>query len=120
MVLVSHAGNRCDNNSNYGIWTVKNQQGTVPCTGNDEIYKLIDELPEGIISAVVQGHRHTFSHYFYKGIPIIGTSAGGYYLNSIRLRFTLERNTAYLLKEDFIIEGPIPVCGKVFEGTKRC
>ena len=64
---------------------------------------MIDELPEGLVDAVVQGHRHTQSHYFYKGIPIIGTINGGFYLNTIRLRFTLDKDRAYLLDEDLLI-----------------
>jgi 2',3'-cyclic-nucleotide 2'-phosphodiesterase (5'-nucleotidase family) len=59
----------------------------------------LDELPEGMINAVVQGHRHTQSHYFYKGVPIIGTTNGGYYLNTVKLRFTLNHTTAFLKAE---------------------
>jgi 5'-nucleotidase len=84
------------------------------------LFKLLDELPEGTVDAVVQGHRHTESHYFYKGIPIIGTVNGGYYLNSIRMRFTLKENKVIIDKDELYIEGPIPVCAKVFENTGKC
>jgi hypothetical protein len=50
---------------------------------------MIDELPPGTIHAVIQGHRHSTSHYYYKGIPIIGTINGGFYLNSLKLKFTI-------------------------------
>ncbi len=87
---------------------------------NDEMFKLLDSLPPGMIDAVVQGHRHTQSHYFYKGVPIIGAINGGFYFNTIRLRFSLEGKKAYILDEDLLIEGPIPVCERIFEGTSKC
>lgn len=59
---------------------------------------------------MIQGHHHTQSHYFYKGIPIIGTVNGGFYFNTIKLRFTLDGDKAYILNKDLMIEGPIPVC----------
>lgn len=92
LVLVSHVGNTCNNNSDYGVWTAHNQQENLPCEKDDEMFKLLDELPVGMIDAVIQGHRHTQSHYFYKSTPIIGTTNGGYYLNTIKLSFTLFQN----------------------------
>jgi hypothetical protein len=86
----------------------------------DEIFRLLDEIPSGLIDAVVQGHRHTQSHYFYKGVPIIGAINGGFYFNTIRLRFTLDGKKAYIQDEDLLIEGPIPVCEKIFDGTNKC
>jgi hypothetical protein len=84
------------------------------------LFRLLDEIPTGMIDAVVQGHRHVQSHYFYKGIPIIGTINGGYYFNTIRLRFTLDKNMAFIMDEDLLIEGPIPVCERIFHGTNKC
>lgn len=66
--------------------------------------KLINSLPNGTIDAVVQGHRHKFSHHFIKGIPVIGTNNGGVYFNVLYLNF-YKKELYYKL-----IEGPIPVC----------
>jgi hypothetical protein len=51
----------------------------------DEISLLLKGLPPGTIDAVLQGHRHKFSHQFIKGIPIMGTINGGYYFNILYL-----------------------------------
>lgn len=54
--------------------------------------ELINALPAGTIHGVVQGHRHTVSHVFIKGIPVIGNINGGYYFNVMYLTFN-DKNT---------------------------
>ena len=71
-------------------------------------------LPAGTLDGVVQGHRHKFSHHFINGIPVMGTINGGYYFNILHLKFF--DGKIY----DKNIEGPIPVCEKVFENTRTC
>lgn len=65
---------------------------------------LIKSLPAGTIDGVVQGHRHTFSHHFIAGVPVMGTIKGGYYFNIMYLKF----NDNIIV--DKRMEGPIPVC----------
>ena len=76
---------------------------------------LIDSLPEGTIDGVVQGHRHRPVHNFRKGIPYMGNINGGYYFNVMYLTFDERKK----LKESKI-EGPIPVCEKIFSNIGRC
>jgi hypothetical protein len=47
---------------------------------------LIKSLPNGTIDGVVQGHRHTFSHHFIQGIPVMGTINGGFYFNIMTMK----------------------------------
>lgn len=75
---------------------------------------LVKSLPEGTIQGVVQGHRHTVSHYFINGVPIMGNINGGFYFNVMYLTFHNKKVV------DSKIEGPIPVCEKIFENTGRC
>lgn len=77
--------------------------------------KLIKALPNGTIHGVVQGHRHTVSHVFVNGIPVMGNINGGYYFNTMYLTFDI-KNTVI----DSKIEGPIPVCEKIFKNTGQC
>lgn len=58
---------------------------------------------------VIQGHHHTVSHLFIDGIPIMGNINGGFYFNVMYLTFNRDK---VLL--DAKIEGPIPVCEKIF------
>ena len=102
IVLVTHVGMSCANNFTYGVWNINNSPNICP---NDEISILIDNLPEGTIDAVIQGHRHRIAHYYYKGIPFMGVINGGYYANFMYLKF--DRNKKII---DTSIEGPVPVC----------
>ena len=47
-------------------------------------------------------------------IPVIGNINGGYYFNVMYLNFINKQVV------DSLIEGPIPVCEKVFNNTKTC
>jgi hypothetical protein len=71
-------------------------------------------LPVGTVDGIVQGHRHKFSHHFIRGVPVMGNINGGYYFNVMYLKFL--NNIVY----DKVIEGPIPVCEKIFSNTKLC
>ena len=77
---------------------------------------MLDKLPAGTVDAVVQGHRHEIVHFYKNNIPIVGSINGGYYFNVIYL--TYNKKTKKIV--DTSIEGPIPVCDKVFTNTKRC
>lgn len=56
VVIVSHVGNRCPQNSTYDVRTNETEQEA--CDPDDEIIKLLDSLPEGTVDGVVEGHRH--------------------------------------------------------------
>lgn len=47
--------------------------------------KLLHSLPSGTVDAVVQGHRHTFSHVWINNVPVAGTPNLGTYFNVIYL-----------------------------------
>jgi hypothetical protein len=46
---------------------------------------LLRSLPKGTINAVVQGHRHVFSHVWVDNIPIVGVANLATYFNVIYL-----------------------------------
>lgn len=66
VLVVGHLGNDCNISNAYGKWTKDSKQ---PDCGvpNDEATKLINDLPEGTIDGLLQGHRHKFAHHFIKG-----------------------------------------------------
>lgn len=66
VLILGHVGNDCTIGNKYGKWTKSTEQP--PCgIDNDEITKLIHDLPDGTIDGVIQGHRHKFAHHFIKG-----------------------------------------------------
>ena len=113
VLILAHVGNDCNITNKYGFWTKDTIQE--PCgVDSDEITLLINALPTGTIDGVIQGHRHKFAHHYIKGIPYMGTINGGYYFNVLYLYF----NKNKLI--DTKIEGPIPVCEKVFAHLGTC
>jgi 2',3'-cyclic-nucleotide 2'-phosphodiesterase (5'-nucleotidase family) len=70
---------------------------------------MIDDLPKGTIDGIIQGHRHKIANYYYNGIPYMGATNGGFYLHSMSLKFDSDNKLT-----DSYIEGPIPICEKVF------
>jgi 5'-nucleotidase len=113
VLILSHMGNYCEADNSYGLWFENTRQGS-SCQEEDEMGVLLKSLPTGTIDGVVQGHRHRFSHHFIRGVPVMGTINGGYYFNILYLSFYNKQ--IY----DRYIEGPVPVCEKVFQNLGTC
>lgn len=112
VLIAGHMGNDCTIGNTYGKWAYDTPQEE--CGVHDEATQLIDALPNGTIDGILQGHRHKFAHHFHKGVPYLGTINGGFYLNVLYLKF---HRTTLIEK---IIEGPIPVCERVFANFGTC
>jgi 2',3'-cyclic-nucleotide 2'-phosphodiesterase (5'-nucleotidase family) len=80
--------------------------------------KLLNSLEEGILDAVIGGHRHEIVHNFINNIPISHSINGGLYSNLTYLTF--DKITKKLLSDKTKLEGPLPSCERVFDTTKRC
>jgi 2',3'-cyclic-nucleotide 2'-phosphodiesterase (5'-nucleotidase family) len=76
------------------------------------------------IDAIIQGHEHSMSHYFYKGIPIVGSISDGLYFNILYLNFSVDYSSPHkrpeFIKQQTKIEGPIAICKEVFAFSKNC
>jgi 5'-nucleotidase len=120
IVIAAHAGVKC-NPSKPELAGLRIRKPTDPqsqCNNEDEIVRLLKSLPEGTVDAVVSGHTHTVVHHWIGGIPVIQGGAFGKYINLIYL--TYDWNRKKVRHEQTRIEGPIPVCSKVFENQKDC
>lgn len=121
VILLSHFGAFCteDKETTFTLqmWTKDSKHSQ--CDPNTELQVLLDAIGEGIIDAVVAGHRHNMNHHFINGIPVIQTPNSASYSNIIYLAFDANNNYK-LLPDKISIEGPLPLCPKVFENTKRC
>jgi hypothetical protein len=91
-----------------------------------EIVDLINSLFEksekegNIIDGVIAGHIHQTVNKFIKGIPII-QNPGNTFANLFYLKFKQNENgNDFLMKDESIIEGPIPLCSKIFTNNFRC
>ena len=77
----------------------------------------MEQLDSTLVDAVFAGHTHNMLHQFTNsGIPIIISECYAKYLNVLYI--DLDLLTKKVIKK--LIEGPIPICSKVFSKRKIC
>lgn len=121
VVLLSHIGIICgkENNLTLNMYKPTDEQETCGSGLGADLFDLIQKLKKGTIDAIVTGHSHREAHHFVNDIPIISPVNNGIYANIIYLAF--DKNNNYQLAKDQIrIEGPLPICAKIFQKNKRC
>lgn len=118
VVITAHSGLSCDpgQHPEDTIRTEKDVQGS--CDKSGEMDILLSSLPPGVIDAVVSGHTHTIVHHWVNGIPVIQGSYMGKYINVIALTYDWGKHE--LVTDKTQIEGPIPICEKVFQNRGDC
>jgi 5'-nucleotidase len=119
VVLTAHVGLKCEAgkaNPAYSMRKETDPQGD--CGDQDEMVRLLRNLPAGTLDAVISGHSHQVVHHWVAGVPVIQGGAFGRYLNVIYLTYDWEQKK--LIPEESRIEGPIPVCTQVFQNQNDC
>ena len=119
IVLLSHIGLGCGNGNNLTLNMYKPEDKQEECNQGSDIYKLIYEIEEGTIDAVVTGHSHREVHHFIRNIPIISPINNGLYANIIYLAFD-KKNNYKIVKKQARIEGPLPICKQIFQKSLKC
>ena len=92
------------------------------CDKNNEIMTFLEEIKNnGIqIDGVVAAHTHDIAHHWISSIPVI-QSSGSDYFNILYLPFKVNKDDSLSLQNNKItIEGPVPVCEKLWPETKNC
>jgi 5'-nucleotidase len=119
VLLTAHVGLKCNpdkNSANHIMRKETDPQGE--CGDQDEMVRLLRSLPAGTIDGVVSGHSHQVIHHWIAGVPVIQGGAFGRYINVIYL--TYDWSQQKLVTDETRIEGPIPVCGQVFQNQNDC
>lgn len=119
VVVVAHVGLQCDDGLGIDATRLRGLDGPQEGCGEDgEMVRLLRALPQGTVDAVVSGHSHTVVHHWVSGIPVIQGGTRLRYYNAIHL--PVDVGTGKLLKDRVVIEGPMPICEKVFAATGDC
>ena len=122
IIALAHAGLACGDAYTNAPWRIRKPTDRQPdCNSHEpknEIVRLLQELPPGTVDAVVSGHTHTLVHQWVNGVPVIQGGVSGRYLNLIYITYNSE--TGRVQPDLGRIEGPIPVCSKVFENQGDC
>ncbi len=119
VLVTAHAGTRCEETPMlraWGLWSERDAIGS--CESEDEISKLALKMDPSQLNGIVAGHTHQVIHHFLNRIPVIEGEAYSQYFNVIY--YTFEKSSGKLLPEMTKIEGLVPICAKVFQGTNHC
>jgi len=114
VVLLSHIGLGCGQGNNLTLNMYKPTDKQESCSQSSDLYTLINSIDEGVIDAVVTGHSHREVHHWIRNIPIVSPINYGAYANIIYLPFDRKNNYKFVLNETRI-EGPLPICEKIFK-----
>ena len=114
VVLLSHIGFWCGYSGtgqdvNFTLNMYKKDDKQEPCAQDSNITKLLNDIEDGLLDAVVTGHSHCEVHHWIKDIPIISTVNNGAYANILYLAFD-KKNKLKLVPSANRIEGPLPIC----------
>ena len=122
VILLANIGIDCDGDEimKLNMYTSATTQNL--CKSDNELYQLITSLDNNIIDAVITGQSHKQVHHWVKGIPIVSSINNGYYTNILYLAFKWSKSKQIFEITDnkVAIEGPIPVCEKIFNKTLNC
>ena len=125
VLLLTHFGPKCENENEekmkLQMRDVNTQQRE--CKETEEIMTFLEQIKndETIqIDGVVASHVHDIVHHWISGIPVI-ESSGSDYFNVMYLPFRVNKDGSVSLQSNkIVIEGPIPVCEKIWPDSKNC
>ncbi len=124
IILLAHFGIECyqqtlEERNTYNIYT-KNDKFT-ECDTNEELFFVLQYLTTKEIDVIISGHTHFNVHQFFNDIPVISNINEAANFNLMYLNFKKDENGKYkFLPSETLIEGPIPICEKIFSITLRC
>ena len=124
IILLAHFGMDCSKQLHDIIYTLKMHNSSSnysDCSNDGELYILLKNLKKGLIDVVVSGHTHQIVHQWVFNYPVISSINNGKYSNIMYLSFKKDSDGKYkYLPEKTLIEGPLPICDKVFNKTLHC
>lgn len=119
VVITAHVGLKCERGrASAASHMRKPTEPQGDCGARDEMVRLLKSVPTGTVDAVVAGHSHQVVHHWVAGVPVIQGGAFGRYFNVIYLNYDVKERK--LLTDLTRIEGPVPVCPKVFQNQNDC
>ena len=124
IILLGHFGLKCFNNlelyeNKEKLKIRKKNDIQCPCENNENLKHLLESLPDKTIDIFIGGHLHMNTHHWINNI-VCATTNGSNYFNVLYLKFNkINKNNDYILK-DVEIEGPIPICSKIYDKALHC
>lgn len=122
VILACHIGMFCTTGERYELASlILRKKTTVQsnlCNPRDELHYFLENLPKGVIDAVLGGHTHTIVHHWVNDIPVIIGDMYARHFNVLYL--TYDKIKKRLITDMSEIEGPIPICENLFPNERTC
>lgn len=118
VVIVGHVGQSCDISPSTKNQIRKEGDTVGDCDKSDEVYQLLSSIPRGTVDAMVSGHSHTIVHHWINGVPVIQSGSRGHQFHLLYLEYNVA--TKKVLADQTRIEGPVPVCPRIFRNQGDC
>lgn len=123
VLVLTSIGLNCSEYDNetsvLGLYNISSEQSE--CNKKSILFKLINNIKPDVIDGIIAGDYNNEVHHWVNDIPVISTKDKARYLNIMYLPFKKLRKHKYILIKDKIkIEGPLPLCQKVFQNYKHC
>lgn len=123
VILLTHFGPLCENDKEEKMILGMRDSSSIQrnCKESEEIMSFLEQIKtEGIqIDGVVAAHVHDVVHHWISDIPVV-ESSGSDYFNILYLPFKLNKGVYTIQTNKVVIEGPVPVCEKLWPDTKNC
>ena len=126
IILLGHFGLKCYNNlklyeDKEKLKLRKKSDIQCPCENYENLKSLLESLPEGTIDAFIGGHLHMNTHHWINNIAC-ATTNGSNYFNVLYLKFNknIKNNKINYILKDIQIEGPVPICSKIYDKALHC
>ena len=121
VLLLANIGLNCgDNTMKLNMYKSNSKQDL--CDTDSELYQLLLSIDSSIIDGIITGQSHKEVHHWINDKPIISSVDKGLYANILYLQFKWDK-TKEIYKvnpKQSAIEGPIPICEKIFNKTNNC
>ncbi len=125
IILLTHIGTHCKGESKEELMELKLRdenymKGSTFC--DDELGELVGKLTNNEVDLVIGGEG-VEAHHFINGIPILQNPMTTVSANIAYLKFKKKFDKENKIKFDIVkkyIEGPVPLCSKIFKFNKRC
>ncbi len=108
VIALAHSGGKCTH--------TLDPHDLTSCEPNAEIFEVARKLPNGLVDAIVAGHRHDPIAHEVNGVPIIQSYARGRAFG--RIDFIVDRATGRAQAHRLF--QPQDLCARVASGTAGC
>ena len=122
VLLLCSIGLNCTNENQTSALNMYNRTSKQSgCEKNSILYKILNKIDSDLIDGIIAGDAKNDVHQWINDIPIMSTRDKARSLNIMYLPFKKLKKHKYSLAKDKIkIEGPLPLCEKVFNNLKHC